>query len=122
MNLFLNTNVILYFLGGDKKIIKLISSANCLVTSFISEIELFSYDVNEQEAQSIKEFLDKIEILYPDKETVKKTVEIRKNTHLKIPDAIIAAQAQQINFILATADKEILDKVEDIPTIDPYEN
>ena len=57
MNLFLDTNVILYFLGGDEKTFKLISSADRLATSFISEIELFSYDTDNQEIESIKQFL-----------------------------------------------------------------
>jgi len=122
MNLFLDTNVIIYFLEGENKTVKLLSTASRLATSFITEIELLSYNVTEEEKASIRQFIEKIDVLYADKETVTKTVDIRQNRHLKIPDAIIVAQAQQINFTLATADKEIINKVGDIAVINPLGN
>lgn len=54
MDLLLDTNVILYFLGGDQRVIKLVSLADRLAVSFISEIELFSYSMDEQELKSIE--------------------------------------------------------------------
>lgn len=59
-------------------------------------------------------------VLYLDEETVKLTIEIRKNTDLKIPDAVIVAQARQNKFTLATADKEVLSKIKNFSIIDPF--
>ena len=117
MNLFLDTNIMIYFLKGDKKAIELISSASKLSISFITEIELFCYDVSDQEMKSIMELLNMVEIYYPDSDIVKSVIEVRNNTGLKIPDAIIVAQAMQGDFILATFDKGLLRKIKSMDTI-----
>jgi len=117
MNLFLDTNIIIYFLKGDQKAIELISRASKLSISFITEIELFCYDVSDQEMKSIKELLNMVEIYYPDSDNVKSVIKVRNNTGLKIPDAIIVAQAMQGDFILATFDKGLLRKIKNLNTI-----
>ena len=119
MELLLDTNVVLYFLGGEYKTVRLVSRANRLAVSFISVIELLSFHANEEETKSIKAFLAQVEILYPDDETVQMAIEIRKASRLKVPDALIAAHARQRNLILATADKEILERIIDIEIINP---
>lgn len=60
MDLLLDTNVVLYFLGGDERIIKLFSRAKSLAVTFISVIELPAYIIHEYEAKSIKNFLGKL--------------------------------------------------------------
>ena len=117
MNLFLDTNIIIYFLKGDQKVVELISRASKLSISFITEIELFCYDVSDPEMKSIKELLNMVEIYYPDSDNVKSVIKVRNNTGLKIPDAIIVAQAMQGDFILATFDKGLLRKIKNLNTI-----
>jgi len=117
MNLFLDTNIIIYFLKGDQKVVELISRASKLSISFITEIELFCYDVSDPEMKSIKELLNMVEIYYPDSDTVKSVINVRNNTGLKIPDAIIVAQAMQGDFTFSTFDKELLRKLKNLNTI-----
>lgn len=119
MNLLLDTNVVLYFLGGVEKVVNLLAKAEQLAVSFISEIELLSYTLEPEEAEAIQKFIENIEVLYPDAETVKRTIELRRSKHFKIPDALIVAQAQQNRLTLATADKELVKKMQGLDIIDP---
>jgi len=50
---------------------------------------------------------------------VKHTIDIRKSTGLKLPDAIICAQSLQHNYILFSNDKKILNKPLDIKAVNP---
>ena len=121
MNLFLDTNVVIYFLKGVVEAVNLVRNAGSLAISFITEIELLCYDIENDEKKSIERFLDSIEIYYSDAETARSAAEIRMKMGLKLPDAIICAQAKQNNFILATADKGILKCKNGINVINPFE-
>lgn len=121
MNLFLDTNVVIYFLKGVVEAVELVRNAGSLAISFITEIELLCYDIENDEKKSIERFLDSIKIYYSDVETARSAAEIRMKMRLKLPDAIICAQAKQNNFILATADKEILKCKNGIKVINPFE-
>ena len=121
MKLFLDTNIVIYFLKGVVEAIDLIRNAERLAISFITEIELLCYDVKDEEKRNIKKFLDSIDIYYPDSEISINSADIRKKTGLKLPDAIICAQSHRNNFILATADKEILKNKNSFKMINPFE-
>ena len=121
MNLFLDTNIVIYFLKGVVEAVELIRNAERLAISFITEIELLCYDVKDEEKRNIKKFLDSIDIYYPDSEISINSADIRKKTGLKLPDAIICAQSHRNNFILATADKEILKNKNSFKVINPFE-
>ena len=121
MNLFLDTNIVIYFLKGVVEAVELIRNAERLAISFITEIELLCYDVKDKEKRNIQKFLDSIDIYYPDSEISINSADIRKKTGLKLPDAIICAQSHRNNFILATADKEILKNKNSFKVINPFE-
>jgi len=119
MNILLDTNIVIYFLKGVRKVVESVSKADKVVISFITEIELQCYGVLPNELKKIKSFLKEIEILYPDKTTVRHTVNIRNKTSLKLPDAIICAQSKQHNFVLFTNDERILKKSEEFEVFNP---
>jgi len=119
LNLLLDTNVVIHFLKGDKASLKLIRKSSSLAISFITEIELLCYEVDIEEEKNIKKFISNVHILFPNYKTTKYTIDIRKNTGMKLPDSIIAAQARQFNLILATCDKELLKKAESYEAINP---
>jgi len=121
MNLFLDTNIVIYFLKGVVEAVELIKNAERLAISFITEIELLCYDVKDEEKRNIQKFLDSIDIYYPDSEISINSAYIRNKTGLKLPDAIICAQSHRNNFILATADKEILKNRNSFKVINPFE-
>ncbi len=97
MKVLLDTNAVIYFLKGAEKVVENLSKADSVAISFISEIELLCYDVDKDEMKNIKSFLKNVKILYPNPLTVKYTIDIRKKTGLKLPDALICAQSKQYN-------------------------
>lgn len=91
MKLLLDTNIILYFLGGNLKE-PLADNEYCV--SVITQLELLSYPALDKEAESIiKTFLKQIEIIDINPAIVIETIQIRKKYKFKLPDSIILATA-----------------------------
>jgi predicted nucleic acid-binding protein len=102
----LDTNAVLYILAGDEVLADFLFGES-LYISIITEMELLGYqDISEQEKEQIKEMLSDFIILNIDKEVKEKTIEIKKQTRLKLPDSIIAASAIVFDMPLITADKQ----------------
>lgn len=105
-SLLLDTNVILYLLAGDSTLAALINGKDVHI-SFISEIGLLSFKkLSVHEEQSIKYFLNDVTITDLNPSIKKKTISIRKEFGLKIPDSIIAATAGYLNMPVLTADDD----------------
>ncbi len=98
----LDTNVVLYFLGG--RLTNPLPSGQYFV-SVITEIELLSYpSLSSDEEIQIRDFLSKITVIGIDENIKKLAIALRKEYRLRLPDAIIAATAQSLNATLFTND------------------
>ncbi|MEH2304591.1 type II toxin-antitoxin system VapC family toxin [Nostoc sp.] len=103
--IFLDTNVVLYFLGG--RLVNPLPSGKYFI-SVITEIELLSYpSLSSDEEIQIIDFLNKITVIGIDNNIKNLTIIFRKQYTLKIPDAIIAATAKSLNAILFTNDVKL---------------
>ena len=78
--------------------------------SFITKIELLVWNPPIAEDVRVREeFLAGSEIHYINDEIINGTIQIRKATHIKIPDAIIAATAIHNNYVLlSTNDNDFI--------------
>ncbi len=102
----LDTNAVLYILNGDKALAELLNGEK-LYVSIITEMELLSYrNITAKEKQQIKNFLADFIIVQIDDEIRDQTIEIKKSTHLKLPDSIIAATAIALDIPFVTSDKQ----------------
>lgn len=102
---FLDTNIILYILSGDKVIASYLQN-KILYTSIICEIELFSFkSISEDEEKEIEKFLKEFRIISIDQSVKELSIQLRKKYLLKIPDIIIAATSISLGIPLVTADK-----------------
>jgi predicted nucleic acid-binding protein len=111
--LFVDTNIVLYFLKGNPEIVDLISDKE-LVVSVISEIELLAFPhITAETEQQIKNFLKDCLILDLKQEIKELTIEFRRKYKLKLPDSIIAASAFFQKIPLITSDKEFK-KIEEL--------
>ncbi len=63
---------------------------------------------------AIHKFLSLLQILYVDEEIIQKSITIRKESNLNLPDAIICATAFNENAVLITAVKQLLNKAEQL--------
>lgn len=107
MNRVLDTNVVLYFLGG--RLAAPLPSGD-LYVSVISEIELLSYpSLTVREEKVVKEFLSSIGIADLSDEIKSRAIQIRRRQGLKIPDAIVVATAFVLRAELLTNDARLLD-------------
>lgn len=114
----LDTNIILYILGGDKVIANYLFE-KILYTSIISEIELLSYQsISSKEIKEIESFLKEIRVVPIDQSIKELVIRIRRNYSVKIPDAIVAATSINLGIPLVTADKAFR-KIQELP-IDFY--
>ncbi|MGA2142420.1 MAG: PIN domain-containing protein [Brevinematales bacterium] len=80
---------------------------------------LQSIPVLEDESDSIQIFLKNVRVIYPSLLTTATAINLRQKYKLKIPDAIIAAEAINNKMTFITADKEIIRKIREIEVIDP---
>jgi len=104
--IFVDTNILIYFLKGEKEVIEMIADKD-LVTSFITELELLSLPkISEKSKKLIKELLKNCLIIDLNNDIKELTIEFRKKSKLKLPDSIIAASAYFLNLPLLTADKQ----------------
>ncbi len=121
MNYLLDTNAIIYLLKGKTKSLPFTEDDKILI-SFITKIELLSYKTTSiNEEANIQKLLRHYKILLIDDNLIDKTIAIRKNHGLKLPDSIIVATAMQEKAILVTSDKQIVKKGADlnIQILDP---
>ena len=102
MSIVLDTNVVLYHLGGrlqeDLPLVPIIISG-------ITEIELLSYPgLSSAETLSIGNFLARTNLIDLTTEIKREAIAIRRSSKLKLPDAVIAATALSLQATLWTAD------------------
>jgi len=103
--LFIDTNIILYLLNGDKTISDLLKGKSIFI-SFITELELLGFKgLKPEEIPFIKSFLADVSILEFDSEIKTIVISLRNKYSIKLPYAIIAATAIKRNITFVTADK-----------------
>lgn len=111
--IFVDTNIILYFLKGDPIVVDLVLDKE-LVISIISEIEILAFPgLSVENERQIKLFLSDCIIAELDQKVKELTIELRRKYKLKLPDSIIAASAFFQKTPLLTADKEFK-KIEEL--------
>jgi len=102
----LDTNAILYLLGG--KLSQPLPTCQYFI-SVISEMELLSYPLLDESAQSkIETFLSEITIIGLSESVKKQVILLRREHQLKLPDAIVAATALNLGATLITNDAKLL--------------
>lgn len=103
--ILLDTNAFIYFFEGRSNITNLVVNTPEIYYSAISEIELLSAThLTQKEIDLIKDFLSLCHRVELTSEIIERTVTIRRQCHLKIPDAIIAASAFHLEVPLVSAD------------------
>ncbi|KYG84289.1 twitching motility protein PilT [Roseivirga seohaensis] len=102
--LLLDTNILLYLLAGDQTLVDILQGKNIYI-SFITELELLSYNLNASEKGDIEALLSECIIVDINSGIKKDTIQIRQAFGLKLPDAIIAATSQYLDIPLISADK-----------------
>ena len=104
-SVLLDTNTVLYFLAGDETISEFIRDKKIYI-SVISELELLAYnELTQQEIKLIQSFIRDIDIIDISLDIKALSIQLRRQTRLKLPDCIIAATSMVLQLPLITADK-----------------
>ena len=121
-----DTNTVIYYLqnqfstSGEKFINNTALNYQPII-SVITEIELLCWNMVDTEALVlINEFIDNSAVLALNHEVKLKTIEVRKNYGLKLPDAVIAATAITADLILISNDKKGFNKVAELNSVNPF--
>ena len=104
--LFLDSNILLYLLQGDKTLAEVLDNKQIYV-SFITQLELLSFPgLTKKESKVISDLLKECVIIDINAEIKNLTVSYRKSYKLKLPDSIIAATSLYLDLPLITADAD----------------
>ena len=117
----IDSNVIIEYLGNtlpvvSKKWLDKILNEEFNI-SVIVGIEVLGH-INSN--QVVFDFISLANIIYINKQIFNKTIELRKNHKIKLPDAIICATCLVDNFILVTRNTDDFKKIEGLTLINPH--
>lgn len=104
----LDSNIIIYLSKGLLKIEDVLKDDAMYATSVITYMEVMGYEfTSSKEKAFIEKLFSYLEILYIDENIVKKTIALRIDNKIKLPDAIICATAIASNATLFTNDTRL---------------
>lgn len=116
----LDTNILVYYLQGIKKVDSFFEIGINTIISIISTIELLGKkDLESKEILKLRDFLDTFIIVNLDFEIADKAAILRREG-IKMGDAIIAATAWHFEAYLVTHDIAFR-KIKKIKVIDPFD-
>ena len=116
----LDTNIIIYLSQEKLKMTDFASKGDRLCISIISYMESLGHPFkNKEEEIIVKSLCDTCEVFNLTKQITDKTIEIRKQFKIKLPDAIIAASALVNKAILVTANFKDFKMINGISIINP---
>ena len=111
--LFVDTNIVLYLLSGDKTLAALLNEKN-LYLSFVSQLELLGFKgMNKKEESSLISFIEQCTVIDINNRIKQKVIELRKRYSLKLPDCIIMASSIHLDIPIFSADEDFK-KVKDL--------
>ena len=122
-SLLLDTNVVIGFLNGNEAITRFFNgkeSQKRFTVSQITRMELLGFpNITQDEIKIIQEFLMGVDVFALTDEVADETIELRRKTRLKLPDAIIVATAIVHKLLLVTCDEQLIKSVPKIPSTNP---
>ena len=91
------------------------------LVSIITKIEVLGFNSPIPVFQMLSEFFDDSIVLGLTDEIADQAIELRKNSKIKLPDAIIAASAIANNFDLLSRNVDDFKNVSGLKVIDPHQ-
>ncbi|MGK7890639.1 MAG: type II toxin-antitoxin system VapC family toxin [Leptolyngbyaceae cyanobacterium] len=127
MKYLYDTNIFIYYLAADPAVLPFFSaeflSQHGVIISTIVRIELLSFpELSPEEEMVISDLLMQFERvpLLPDIED--RTIQLRRQHRLKLPDAVIAATALHCSACVTTRNVSDFERVPDLLLCNPFEN
>jgi len=116
----LDTNAIIAVLRGHQPALHLLSKAQWVGISILSQIELLAFPgLTDDDKLCFARFLERVDVVgleRSQRQLIESIVEVRRTPRLKLPDAIIVATALHSAATLLTEDQQLLNLV-GIPSV-----
>ena len=110
--LFIDTNIALYLLGGDNTLAILLQEKQIYI-SFITQLELLGFkQLSVQEERLIREFINQCNVIDINETIKEKTIQLRKDYQVKLPDSIIMATSIFLSIPIITSDLDFKKVIE----------
>ncbi len=88
--------------------------------SVITKIELLGYNSTREYYELVSDFIEDSMIYSLSDEIVDLSISLRKKYKMKVPDAIIAATAISLNYILVTRNVKDFSNIKSLKVINPW--
>jgi predicted nucleic acid-binding protein len=108
-----DTNTLLNFFKGkiDRNTFMETVSGSLWFVSVVTRMELFAYSkLPADEEAEIRKFLKDCKVIPLNRRVEREAINFKRDTHRKLPDAIIAATAIVLDATLVTRDGDLLDR------------
>lgn len=89
--------------------------------SIVTQIEVLGFNTTPQAYKILTDFFEDALVLPLSDEVAQKTIELRKNHKIKLPDAIIAATALAYNLTLITRNIRDFQQITDLICMDAHQ-
>ena len=122
MKYFLGSNIIIYYLNGDKNIQSFLEKYKSESTMLIiTYYEILNYDFSYEEEIIVRKFLEGFEIINISKNIINKALQNRKHKKIKMADNFIISTAQIFNLCLVTRNTKDFSYL-DYHMLNPFNN
>ncbi len=112
-NFLVDTNISLYLLSGNRTIAEILNG-NGIFISFITQLELLSFNkLSQNEIHKIQSFINDCIIIDLNEDIKENVIKLRRKYKIKLPDSIIAATSEYFDLPIITADKGF-NKIEEL--------
>ena len=91
------------------------------IVSVITKIEVLGFDAPDEDYQLLTNFMNDALVLNLNRGIVEKTIAIRKEQKVKLPDAIIAATALDNELTLITRNTKDFKNINGLVVINPHD-
>lgn len=101
----IDTNILLYILGGDADLSRLIAGRDVVASTMVRMEAMVYHGKDADHLGRVHQFLSRCQLEEIHRSVPDVAVELRLRYRLKLPDAVIAATAVHLGIPLITADK-----------------
>ena len=109
--IMLDTNIVIAYFDGEEKVISAVENAiesgETIALPTIVKAETLAYqNIDENTLVRMREWFYEVQLISLDSEIAEQSATLRRKTHLKLIDSVIATTALMNNAKLATRDEE----------------
>jgi predicted nucleic acid-binding protein len=112
MRCLLDTNAVIALLRGEAILLDMCREADWIGVSIITWLEFMALaGLTEDDERLFGALLERVDVVgldHADVEQLNAIIQLRRETGIKLPDAIIAGCARKCDAVLVTADKQLL--------------